>query len=82
MIKGPESAGNEALLGGDEYVFTALNATHRLTAGGLRRKRVRHRVQALRLLATAPALHPSLRPLRPLVRGHAPVWRAVARRAS
>ena len=36
-IKGPEAIINERLLGGEEFVFTSLNATHVLTKSGIRR---------------------------------------------
>jgi hypothetical protein len=76
-FKGPEATRNEALLGGAEFVFTALNATHVLGPGGLRRNRVFYPPYVLRRLACLPAIYPSLRPLAPLVGALAPAWRAL-----
>jgi hypothetical protein len=74
-FKGPEGRRNESLLGGEEFIFTALNATHVLTESGLRRQVDWYPPHVLRRLATLPALHPSLRPLSPLVRLLSPTWR-------
>jgi hypothetical protein len=75
VFAGPEAVRNTELLGGDEFIFTALNATHVLTASGLRRRRDMNPILLLRKLAVAPALYPPLRPLAPLVRSLTPVWR-------
>ncbi|MFQ5699085.1 MAG: hypothetical protein ACE5IL_12465 [Myxococcota bacterium] len=80
VFKGPEALRNEALLGGDAFIFSALDATHVLDARGLRRNIVWHPVLALRAWATLSALHPALRPPRPVVGLAAQVWRR-ARRA-
>jgi hypothetical protein len=77
VFKGPEAVRNTELLGGDEYIFTALNATHVLTASGLRRRMDLNPLYVLRKLAVGPALYPVLRPLAPLVRSLAPVWRRI-----
>lgn len=79
VFKGPEAIRNEALLGGEEFIFSALDATHRLDARGLRRNRVWHPMFALRKLATLPALHPALAWMRPAVRAAAPLWRHARR---
>lgn len=75
VFEGADGRTNAALLGGDEFVFSALNATHVLRPAGLEPLRVRNPVLLLRLLATAPALHGWAAPLRPLVRALAPCWR-------
>lgn len=75
VFTGPEASRNTELLGGDEFIFTALNATHVLTASGVRRRVDVNPLYVLRKLAVAPALYPALRPLAPLVRSLAPVWR-------
>jgi hypothetical protein len=80
--KGPEAAVNAKLLGGDEFIFTPLNATHRLTRSGIRRNRVFYPPYVLRRLATLPALYPSLRAFAPAVRYLAPSWRKIKRRVS
>jgi hypothetical protein len=68
VFKGPEALRNQSLLGGDEFIFTSLNATHVLTESGIRQNRVWFPPYLLRQLATLPALHPRLRPLAPVVR--------------
>jgi hypothetical protein len=75
VFKGPEALRNQSLLGGDEFIFTPLNATHVLTESGIRQNRVLFPPYLLRQLATLPALHPRLRPLAPVVRLLAPWWR-------
>ena len=75
VFKGPEALRNQSLLGGDEFIFTSLNATHVLTESGFRQNRVLFPPYLLRQLATLPALHPTLRPLAPVVRFLAPWWR-------
>jgi hypothetical protein len=39
LLKGPESIINGKLLGGEEFVFTSLNATHLLTTSGLQQNK-------------------------------------------
>ncbi|MCG8592437.1 MAG: class I SAM-dependent methyltransferase [Proteobacteria bacterium] len=75
----PDWLRNEELMGGEEFIFSSLNATHVLGRSGLRRHRVGHPVLWLRRLATAPASHRWLRPLAPAVRRVAPLWRLVRR---
>jgi hypothetical protein len=75
VFKGPEALRNQSLLGGDEFIFTSLNATHVLTESGIRQNRVLFPPYLLRQLATLPALYPRLRPLAPVVRMLAPWWR-------
>ena len=75
VFKGPEALRNQSLLGGDEFIFTSLNATHVLTESGIRQNRVLFPPYLLRRLATLPALHPRLRSLAPVVRLLAPWWR-------
>ncbi len=77
VFQGPEARRNAELLGGPAYVFTCLNATHRLTARGLERHRIRNPIHGLRWAATLPAQVPWLAPLRPLVSALAPAWRFV-----
>ena len=77
-FKGPDGRRNESLLGGEEFIFTALNATHVLTESGIRRQVDWYPPHVLRRLATLPALHPSLRPLSPLVKLLSPTWRRLA----
>ena len=81
VFGGPDSLRNERLLGGAPFVFSALNATHVLSAGGLRPQRLRHPVLVLRRLATLPALDPRLRGLAPVVSALAPLWRGARRLA-
>jgi hypothetical protein len=75
VFRGREALNNERLLGGEERVCTALNATHVLDARGLRPRREVNPLLLLRKWAAAPGLYPWLRPLAPLVRSLAPVWR-------
>lgn len=77
--KGPEAMRNDALLGGAEFILSALNATHVLGASGIRRRVDLNPVYLLRKLATAPALYPALRPLAPVVGRLAPWWRGTRR---
>jgi hypothetical protein len=79
VYKGPEAVRNEMLLGGPEFIFSALNATHVLKASGVHRRRDLNPAYLLRKLATAPALHPALRSLAPLVGYAAPWWRRLRR---
>lgn len=79
VFRGADGRTNEELLGGEEFIFSALNATHVLGEDGLAPFRVRHPLLLLRLLATAPALHPVAAPLAPLVRSLAPIWRRARR---
>jgi hypothetical protein len=39
VYKGPEAVRNESLLGGPQFIFSALNATHVLGPSGIRRRR-------------------------------------------
>ena len=75
VFRGADGQTNESLLGGDEFIFSALNATHVLGPAGIEPLCVRNPILWLRLLATAPALHTWAAPLRPLVRALAPYWR-------
>jgi FkbM family methyltransferase len=70
---------NELLLGGPQFIFNALNATHVLDVSGIRRRVELNPAYLLRKLATAPALYPSLRPLTPLIGHLAPWWRTLRR---
>jgi FkbM family methyltransferase len=79
VYKGPEAIRNEALLGGPQFIFSALNATHVLDASGIRRRVQLNPAYLLRRLATAPALYPSLQPLAPLIGRLAPWWRTLRR---
>jgi hypothetical protein len=79
-VKGPEAAVNAKLLGGDEFIFTPLNATHRLTRLGIRPNLIFYPPYLLRRLATLPALYASLRPFAPAVRYLAPSWRTLRKR--
>jgi|GEM_PF-956803 len=75
VFKGPESLRNDEILGGEEFIFSSLNATHVFGHSGLRANRVVNPLLWLRRLATAPATTPWLRLLVPVVRSLAPVWR-------
>src|SRR5262245_20980461 len=75
VFKGPEALRNQSLLGGEEFIFTPLNATHVLAKSGIRRNKVWFPPYLLRKLATLPALHPRLRALAPMVRLLTPWWR-------
>ncbi len=77
VFKGSEAVRNESLLGGPEFIFTPLNATHVLSGSGIHRRIVLYPPYLLRLLATLPALYRPLRPLAPVVRRFAPLWRTV-----
>jgi hypothetical protein len=81
VAKGPEADVNNKLLGGEEFIFTPLNATHRLNRSGIRPNRIFYPPYVMRRLATLPALHPSLRPFAPAVRYLAPYWRMLTKRA-
>ena len=74
-VKGSEARTNEILLGGDEFIFTPLNATHIMNNFGVVRNILLSPSHLLRKIATFPALYPSLRPLAPVVRKLAPLWR-------
>ena len=78
VFKGPEALRNQSLLGGEEFIFTPLNATHVLAETGIRRNRVWFPPYLVRQLATLPALYPRLRPLAPVVRLLAPWWRRLS----
>jgi SAM-dependent methyltransferase len=75
VYKGPEAVRNETLLGGAEFIFSALNATHVLKASGIRQRIDWQPAYLVRKAATLPALYPALRPLVPAVAHLAPVWR-------
>ena len=75
VFKGPEALRNQSLLGGEEFIFTPLNATHVLAKSGIRRNKVWFPPYLLRKLATLPALHPRLRAFAPVVRLLTPWWR-------
>jgi hypothetical protein len=79
VYKGPEALRNESLLGGPQFIFSALNATHVLGPSGLRRRVDVNPIYVMRKLATAPALYPPLRPLVPIVGVLAPWWRGLRR---
>lgn len=79
VFKGPEALRNQSLLGGEEFIFTPLNATHVLAESGIRRNRIWFPPYVLRQLATLPALYPRLRPLSPVVRLLTPWWRRLRR---
>jgi SAM-dependent methyltransferase len=79
IFKGPEAIANQTLLGGEEFILTPLNATHRLTKAGICPNRVLYPPYLLRKLATLPALHGSLTPVAPLVKWLAPCWRRLRR---
>lgn len=81
VLKGPEAVGNKALLGGEAFIFSALNATHLLDEHGLRPNRVWNPVLVLRKLGTLPAQVPALRPLAPAVSALLPAWRGWRRLA-
>lgn len=74
---GPDGERNERLLGGAEFIFSSLNATHILGPSGLRRNIDLHPRRVLRRLGTLPALYRPLRPLAPVVRFLAPWWRRI-----
>lgn len=80
VLKGPEAKRNEALLGGDEFIFTPLNATHALSARGIRRNRIFFPPYLLRRLAALPALHGIFRPFKRPVSILAPYWRNYRKR--
>jgi hypothetical protein len=75
VLKGPEAVRNEALLGGEEFIFTALNATHVLRKSRVVSNLALYPPYVIRRFATFPALHPSLRIFAPVVRRLAPYWR-------
>jgi hypothetical protein len=75
VFKGPEALRNEKLLGGEEFIFTALNATHVMKKSGIHRNVIIYPPYVIRKFATLPALHSSLRFLGPVVRRLAPSWR-------
>jgi 2-polyprenyl-3-methyl-5-hydroxy-6-metoxy-1,4-benzoquinol methylase len=79
VFKGPEAIRNHELLGGEEFILSALNATHVLTSSGIRRRVDIHPVHVLRKMATLPALYPAVSSFAPLVRRSAPVWRRARR---
>lgn len=79
VFKGPEAQRNEELLGGEQFIFTALNATHVLKKSGIRRRIDFYPPYLLRKCATMPALYRSLNFLAPAVRYLAPWWRRLQR---
>jgi hypothetical protein len=80
LAKGPETDVNEKLLGGEEFIFTPLNATHRLSRSEIRPNRIFYPPYVLRRLATLPALYRPLRPFAPAIRQLAPYWRVLRKR--
>ena len=74
-LKGPEAIRNTELLGGPEFIFTSLNATHVLRISGISRQIDLYPPHLLRRLATLPALYRPLYPLKPLVRRLLPLWK-------
>ncbi len=68
VFLGPEAERNVELMGGEEFVFTALNATHLLTSSGIRRRVDFYPRYFLRRLAMLTTLYSPLRPLVPAVR--------------
>ena len=77
VFAGPDARRNEHLLGGEEFIFTALSATHVLGRDGLRRYYPKNPIHALRRAANLAAFDGPLRPLAPLVRALAPAWRSL-----
>jgi hypothetical protein len=78
--KGLEAEVNEKLLGGEEFIFTPLNATHRLSRSRIRPNRIFYPPYVLRRLATLPALYRPLRRFAPTIRYLAPYWRVLRKR--
>ncbi|MDR7586575.1 MAG: class I SAM-dependent methyltransferase [Armatimonadota bacterium] len=76
VFGGADAQRNMQLLGGAEFICTALNATHVLKREGLARQVPANPVLLLRKIAASARLHWWLRPLVPAVRLGAPVWRA------
>lgn len=74
---GPDGVRNERLLGGAEFIFSSLNATHVLRQSGIHRNIDLHPRRVLRRLGTLPALYRPFRPLAPAVRFLAPWWRRI-----
>ncbi|MHC4182944.1 MAG: hypothetical protein ACYSR0_06305 [Planctomycetota bacterium] len=72
--KGPEARKNFELLGGYEYIFTILNATHRLRQDDLKRNLTFNPVYLARWFATLPALYSSLKPLAKLIKHFVILW--------
>lgn len=79
VFKGPEAVTNNKLLGGEENIFTSLNASHILDETGLHRQLDLYPPFLLRRMATWPALYRPLRPLAAIVRLAAPSWRRFTR---
>jgi len=75
VFKGPEAVRNEALLGGDAFILSALDATHVMDERGIRRNVVLQPMLAVRKLGTLPARVPAFRSFAPLVTSVAPAWR-------
>ncbi len=75
VFKGPEALRNQELLGGEQFIFTALNATHVLKNSSIQRRIDFYPPYLMRKIATVPALYPSLGFLAPVVRYLAPWWR-------
>ena len=72
--RGYEARKNFELLGGYEYIFTILNATHRLRQDDLKRNLIFNPVYLARWLATLPAFHSSLKPLAKLIKHFVILW--------
>ncbi len=75
VFKGPEALRNQELLGGEQFIFTALNATHILKKSSIQRRIDLYPPYLMRKIATAPALYAPLRFLAPVVCYLAPWWR-------
>ncbi len=69
-----EAKHNFKLLGGFEYIFTILNATHQLTKSDFKRNLTFNPVYIARRLIILPALYPSLRPLIKLFKPFIKLW--------
>ncbi len=79
VFRGPEAVRNVELMGGEEFVFTPLNATHLLTSSRIHRKVDFYPPYLLRRLAMLTAVYAPLHPLAPVVLRLAPWWRKLRR---
>ena len=77
--RGYEALKNFELLGGYEYTFNILNATHRLTKNDIKITLIFNPIYLVRRFATLPALYPSLKPLAKLVKYFAILWSLLKR---
>jgi hypothetical protein len=79
--KGPEADINRELAGGDDFIFSLNDATHRWDRSGI--QRALKYPDFRRHLDTIPILHPALKPLFKVVHGTmrmlAPAWHAIRR---